>query len=570
VRRSGGVIVRLLIALIVVGAAFGPAPPPVTAGGSDLLPDLRMDPLDQFRTEVSGGQRRLRFRTVMTNKGSGPLEVHGKRDNLSQPHLTTRQRIFDPAGGSRYVNSRALMEYARDGHDHWHIQGVMLYQLWSASGATRRGTKVGFCFLDSVRRGAPSTASRAYNMSICGDQGDLTNKMGLSVGWGDDYPADFAYQWIDISTLVPGDYTVQAKADEQNWYIESNESNNCAWARVRITSTNGPLTVVASGQGACQAPPASTAKVERQYGDDRFQTAAAVSEDAFAPGVPVAYVATGEKFPDALVAGAAAGFRGGPVILVKQNYLPALAIAELERLNPGRIVVVGGPQAVSDYVFGLVNKYQTGGGTTRVFGGDRYGTAAAISRNTFPTPGVGVPAVYVASGENWPDALAAVPYAARAGGPVLLVLKDSIPNSIKAELDRLNPGRIIIAGGPSAVSNAVATQLDAYDTGPGVQRVSGFDRYGTAAALSKHHYPVPPARQVAYVATGSNFPDAIGAGPAAARRNAPIILVQATAIPSVSATELNRLNLRRILLLGGTRAITMTIHTRLEQYADGG
>ena len=554
---------RVAMALVLL-SLWPPATSPVAAG-TDRLPDLRMAPLANFYTENSGGERRLRFRTIMTNEGTGPLEVRGRRDNLGQPHLTTRQAIYDSSGNVRLMNSRALMEYAVDGHDHWHIQGVMLYQMWSASGAVRRGTKVGFCFLDSYRYnlglpGAPQ--SPVYPERVCGDRGDLANRMGLSVGWGDDYPANFAYQWIDITTLPPGDYTVQARADEQNWYLESNESNNCAYARVRITATNGPVTVLGSGR-ACTAPPAATARVERQYGNNRYETAAAASEDAFAPGVPVAYVATGANFPDALAAGAAAGFQGGPVVLVDRNVMPALATTELERLNPSRIVIVGGSSVISSYVASLVGRFHTGGGVTRIAGADRYATAAGIAGAFAP----GVATAYVASGANWPDALAAVPHAARAGGPILLTQPNELPGATRNALTRLKPGRIIVLGGTSAISARVATALDAYDTGGGVLRLAGADRYATAAAISRHHHP--SGAPLSYVATGMNFPDALAAGAPAAIRGAPTLLVRNVGVPTSSSRELERLNPRRIIVLGGPRVVSQSVFNAMFAYADG-
>jgi putative cell wall-binding protein len=555
-------VARMGLALVLV--TFWPPPTALVAAGADRLPDLRMAPLSNFYTETSGGERRLRFRTIMTNEGTGPLEVRGRRDNLSQPHMTTQQAIHDGSGNVRLVNSRALMEYAVDGHDHWHIQGVMLYQMWSPNGAVRRGTKVGFCFLDSYRYnlsmpGAPQ--SQVYPERLCGDRGDLTNRMGLSVGWGDDYPANFAYQWIDISTLAPGDYTVQARADEQNWYLESNETNNCAYARVRITATNGPVQVLGSGR-TCASPPAATARVERQYGNDRYETAAAASEDAFAPGVPVVYVATGSTFPDALAAGAAAGFQRGPVVLVSKDVMPALATTELERLNPNRIVIVGGSAVISDYIASLVGRFHTGGGVTRIAGADRYATAAAISNAFAP----GVSAVYVASGANWPDALAAVPHAARAGAPILLTKPNELPPATRNALTRLQPGRIIVLGGTVSVSAGIASQLDTYDTGGGVVRLAGADRYATAAAISQYHHP--SGAPMAYVATGLNFPDALAAGAPAAIRGAPTILVKGTVPPSAAA-ELERLNPVRIIVLGGPRVVNQSVFNALFAYADG-
>ncbi|MGZ8512860.1 MAG: cell wall-binding repeat-containing protein [Candidatus Limnocylindria bacterium] len=556
---------RSLRLALSIAFVIGLLAPGGAVAATDKLPDLRMAPLTNFYTETSGGERRLRFRTIMTNEGVGPLEVRGIRDSFAQAHLRTRQAIHDTGGGVRLVDSRALMEYAVDGHDHWHVQGVMLYQMWSADGITRRGTKVGFCFLDSYRYnlalpGAPQ--SQVYPEHVCGDRGDLTNRMGLSVGWGDDYPANFAYQWIDITTLAPGDYTVQARADEQNWYLESNETNNCAYARVRITATNGPVQVLGSGRD-CQTAPASTARVERQYGNNRYETAAAASEDAFAPGAPVVYVATGANFPDALAAGAAAGFQGGPVVLVNRYVLPALAITELEGLDPQRIVIVGGTSVISDYVAGLVGRFHTGGGMTRIAGVDRYDTAAAISNAFSP----GVPAVYVASGRNWPDALAAVPHAARAGAPILLTLPNEVPQVTRDALTRLQPAQIIVLGGTVAVSASVATALDAYDTGGGVLRLAGADRYATAAAISLHHHP--GGAPMAYVATGENFPDALAAGGPAAIRGAPTLLVRSGSVPGPSATELERLNPARIILLGGPRVVSQGVLNALFAYADG-
>jgi putative cell wall-binding protein len=548
-------ILRLTVGLILLA---GIAPPARVAAADDRLPDLRIATLTDFRTEQSGGQRLLRFTTIATNEGSGPLEARGTRANLNEPHLRTQQAIHDTAGGVRLVDSRALMEYAADGHDHWHIQGLMLYQMWSDDGVTRRGTKVGFCFMDSMRFG--STAPQAYPQHLCGDRGDLTNRMGISPGWGDHYPWNFVYQWIDITAIPPGDYTVQVVADEANWYVESNEVNNCAWARVTIAASNGPVAVHAADR-TCLPQPASTARVERQYGNNRHETATAVSEDVFAPGVPIAYVTTGANFPDALAAGAAAGFQGGPVILVESNRLPALATVELERLNPHRIVVVGGPAVVSDYLAGLIGRYQTGGGLTRVFGADRYATAAAVSAQAFPAP---VSTAYVASGATWPDALAAVPHAARAGGPVLLTRPTSLPDPIKAELTRLQPNRIVVVGGSGAVSDGVMAELNGYHHGGGVSRLAGADRYGTAAALSAAHHP--GGAPLAYVATGQNFPDALAAGPAAAVRGAPTILVGTGTMPPSSGNELYRLNPSRIVLLGGPAVVSKGVQDALLPY----
>ena len=206
------------------------------------------------------------------------------------------------------------------------------------------------------------------------------------------------------------------------------------------------------------APPEPTlVPVFRQSGADRYATAAAISAATFTPGVPVAYVATGLNFPDALAGAAAAGYLGAPILLVTPDSVPAPTVAELQRLQPGRIVILGGPGAVSDGVAGTLSYYTTGG-VFRQSGADRYATAAAISAATF-TPGV--PVAYVATGLNFPDALAGAAAAGYLGAPILLVTPDSVPAPTAIELARLNPGRVVILGGPGAVSDAIVGILGA-------------------------------------------------------------------------------------------------------------
>lgn len=197
--------------------------------------------------------------------------------------------------------------------------------------------------------------------------------------------------------------------------------------------------------------------VVRLAGPDRYATAARVSQATFPAGVPVAYIATGSSFPDALAGGVAAGREGGPVLLSAQTALPGATRTELARLKPGRIVVLGGPNAVGDGVLNALGSY-TAGSVTRLSGTDRYETAVAVSRAT--TKSDAPRSVFLATGASFPDGLAATPVASRAGGPLLIVPPGGLTPSIAAELRRLNPSRIIILGGTGAVSSAVAAQVN--------------------------------------------------------------------------------------------------------------
>ena len=195
-------------------------------------------------------------------------------------------------------------------------------------------------------------------------------------------------------------------------------------------------------------------QVTRIGGPDRYAVAAHISAASFAPGVAVAYLAVGTKFPDALSAGPAAARAGGPVLLTETNRLPPAIAAELTRLAPQRIVVVGGPASVSDGVLAALQAY-TPGSVTRIGGADRYVVAAGISAANF-APG---DSLYLAAGGNFPDALSGGPAAGVNQRPMLLTTTGSLPASIAAEIIRLAPTRIYVLGGPASVSDAVLNQL---------------------------------------------------------------------------------------------------------------
>jgi putative cell wall-binding protein/Tol biopolymer transport system component len=293
------------------------------------------------------------------------------------------------------------------------------------------------------------------------------------------------------------------------------------------------------------------ARVERIGGADRYAVSAAVSADRFAPGVDVAYVASGAGFADALAGGAAAGRQGGPVLLVEQARIPEAVRAELERLEPKRIVVLGGTVSVAAAVETELKSLTKE--VTRVGGADRYEVSADLSHAVFPVrPDV----AYVASGAVFSDALSGSAAAGRRGGPVLLVTKDAVPSAVKDELLRLKPREVVVLGGPATVSDAVVAQL-------GATRVSGRDRYEVSASISSKVFA--PPRHTVYVASGAVFPDALSGSAAAIANGAPVILLPPTGI-GAAATELDRLDPYRIVLLGGPATLPEATSADLEKF----
>ncbi len=294
--------------------------------------------------------------------------------------------------------------------------------------------------------------------------------------------------------------------------------------------------------------------VSRLAGVDRFDTAVQVSRATFSSPVPVAFIANGGTYSDALAGTPEAVADGGPVLLVTTTSVPATTVSELARLRPGRIVVLGGPAAVSDPVLATLQQYTTGS-VTREAGADRYATAAAISAATF-SPGVG--AAYVATDLGFADALSGAATAAAAHDPILIVQQGAVPAATATELTRLRPRSIVVLGGPSAVSDGVATSLAAFTMGA-VSRVAGADRYATSAAVSTSVFPAGSSS--AYLATGLNFPDALTGGVAAALAQAPLLLVPGGCVTASVVSEVQRLDPTRIVILGGDAAVAPAVES---------
>ena len=208
---------------------------------------------------------------------------------------------------------------------------------------------------------------------------------------------------------------------------------------------------------------------------------------------------------------------------------------------------------------GLVTTGTAGVGAAtvdRVAGANRFATAAELARRADPQAHLAV----VATGADYPDALAAGPAAARQGGVLLLATRDTLPDATAQALDDLPLDRVIIAGGTGAISSDVADAIQRV-TGVTPNRVAGADRYATAARLADD---LDTATTV-YVASGHGFADALSGGAAAGRDGAPLLLTRPDAVPAATADALDRLAPDRIVLVGGTSAISYDVAQQLRQ-----
>jgi hypothetical protein len=174
----------------------------------------------------------------------------------------------------------------------------------------------------------------------------------------------------------------------------------------------------------------------------------------------------------------------------------------------------------------------------RISGSDRIATSIASSKNQY-FASQSAHAVVLTRDDDFPDALAGTPLAAKVGGPLLLTSRTALDPAVKAEILRVAPvgSTVYVLGGPSAINLDVDKAVTALGDVP--KRVYGADRYATAVAIADEL----GNPSTVFEATGLNFPDALAAGPAAVKAGGAILLTvgpkQSTATAAYLAAHPN-------------------------------
>ncbi len=330
-----------------------------------------------------------------------------------------------------------------------------------------------------------------------------------------------------------------------------------------FSTPSGGLTVrfagVTSGNANLVFGSHTMPNTDRIAGTSRYTTAVEVSKAAFpnpGAGIPVVYVAQGSNYPDALAAAPAAVAEGGPLLLTDSNSLPSVVKDEIERLNPGKIVVVGGTGVVSPAVFSELRALVPSN-TIRLGGGNRYETARLVVRHAFIENGnpAGASIAYIATGSGFPDALSASAAAGAEGSPVVLVngSLQSVDAATKALLQDLGVTETRIAGGTGVVSAGVQNSLGEVST---VVRYAGSNRFDTNHKVNSAIYT---SAATTYLATGFSFPDALAGAALAGAKGAPLYLVQTACIPAQTRSDILDLNAETVWLIGGTSVLTSRV-----------
>lgn len=289
----------------------------------------------------------------------------------------------------------------------------------------------------------------------------------------------------------------------------------------------------------------------RLQGLDRYETSAMVSRAAYPGTVKVAVVASGDNWPDGLAASPFAYAAGGPLLLTRRSTLSTAVRDELLRLKPATIYIVGGTAAVSSITETMIRSLPLAAVIKRISGADRYETAAKIAAETVRIPGHSAPSkAVIASGLNYPDALAGAPLAAAGAWPVLLTPKDGVISDTSLALSDLGIGSTLVLGGEMALSPAVFAGL------PSPVRIAGADRYATSRAIADWGISNALLRDATVgIATGKSFPDALAGGPLLAAGDAPLVLANSLDTGLDEWLAAHAASTDQLVLFGGKAAV---------------
>lgn len=189
--------------------------------------------------------------------------------------------------------------------------------------------------------------------------------------------------------------------------------------------------------------------ISRIAGENRYDTCQKIFNHAKKKSL---ILASGEKFPDALATSSILDQAG--LLLTKNGQLPSEVQAAIEALNHDRFLIVGGENSVQEGLASdIANQFQYAS-HARISGNNRYETSAKIGDRLVSST------VILASGENFPDALAASTLAQKIEAPILLVSKDKIDQSVIDYFKNHNIKKVLVVGGQLSISDKTLANAD--------------------------------------------------------------------------------------------------------------
>ena len=197
--------------------------------------------------------------------------------------------------------------------------------------------------------------------------------------------------------------------------------------------------------------------------------------------------------------------------------------------------------------------------STRISGKNRQLTAVEVSKRLYKQADT----VVLTSSSEMIDSLTSSPFGIAINAPTLFVEKDTILQEVLGEIKRLQPKKIIIAGGDSVISEKVQKQIE--QMGVEVKRTAGKDRFQTAVKLGEQIRRNSNNKTDIILANGYNFIDALTAGSLAAKMNIPILLTGDSSLNSITEKAIKEWGIKNVILVGGDQQVSEGVISKLQK-----
>ncbi|MGM0853942.1 MAG: SpoIID/LytB domain-containing protein [Bacillota bacterium] len=296
-------------------------------------------------------------------------------------------------------------------------------------------------------------------------------------------------------------------------------------------------------------------------GIDRYETSVSVSEYGWENKSKAVVIGRGDLSIDALTGSVLAKKLDSPLLLTTSKSLPDTVLNEIKRLQPEKVYLLGGTNAISGNVENQLKglSFISDSDITRISGKERYETAVKVADEINNNDEVFV----VTKDEKSPDALSIASYASMMQIPILYTTKDSLHESVEAYMKENTINKVTIIGGQTAISPEVERQLT--NLASNVSRVYGLDRYDTSLTIAEK-YRDKFEEKTLFFARGDIFIDALPASSLAAAMKSPLLLTRKDALPDHVETWLDeRTVLADTYFLGGKGAISESVRQDIQQ-----
>ena len=276
---------------------------------------------------------------------------------------------------------------------------------------------------------------------------------------------------------------------------------------------------------------AKSQNVYRISGRTRIATSVEISKSVYSKSENVV-LASGYNFADALSAGQLASALDAPLLLSSKDKFDSETEGEINRLKAKNVYVVGGDLTIkkSSVDSNLKKKNIK---VTRLEGNNRYKTSEKVMEKTkeFINPEY----LLIASGKDFPDALAATGFMVNHKSVMVLSDGNSYPKSNLKEI---------------AIGGKMQLPLEKFKG----ERISGRSRYETALAIAKRSFT---DNENVVLASGQVFADSLSAVSLTKKHNAPIILTEFENLTKNTKEYLNKRE--NIYIVGGFKTIDKDI-----------